>query len=156
MQAHVGRPLLNIEWLGYQTVGAYLGFRQSVSKNDVAENVLSLGALISPLFIWRWSEAKQAGHAYLDLTIDSLTLATGLVLATPRSERFASAPGLELGLIAGVPFLPRADGPWLKVRMDAFTGRQAMGFESSWGASCRIYLEWQGFVHAGLLGSDSH
>lgn len=151
-QAAALRPLARLDWVGYQTLGLYLLYRQSVMKSDEALNIASVGISLSPLFLFRWSKALESGHAYGDLLLDSLTLSVGAALGTPRRGSFAEASGLELGLELGLPILPRADGPWLRVRGNLASGRDNLGFEQSWGGGVMLWLDWQFFFHLGLLG----
>ena len=153
-QAKATRPLAIAELVGYQTVGVYLSYRQGLTKYDEVENVLSFGATLSPLFFLRWSKALEFGYPHLDLMIDSLTIAPGVALSTPASGPFASVLGLELGFLAGVPILPRADGPWIRARFNLLSARRSLGFDSEWGSSFLVYLEWQGFFNVGLLKTN--
>lgn len=150
-QAKATRPLIVAELVGYQTIGVYLSYRQGLTKHDEVENVISFGATFSPLFFLRWSKAAELGYPHLDLMIDSLTIAPGLALSTPPSGPFAGSVGLELGFGAGVPILPRADGPWIRARFNLLSARRSLGFDSEWGSSLFVYVEWQGFFNAGLL-----
>lgn len=156
VQAQATRPLIVAELIGYQTIGTYLSYRQGLTKFDEATNVISVGATLSPLFLLRWSNAWELGYPYLDLMIDSLTVAPGLVLSTPDSGPFASSVGLELGFIAGVPILPRADGPWIRAQFNVLSARRSLGFDSAWGSSFFVYLQWQGFFNVGLLKDDGY
>ncbi len=154
-QAVAARPLARLDWVGYQTLGVYLLYRQGVMSSDEAFSVASLGVTLSPLFLFRWSKALESGHAYGDLVLDSIALSVGAALATPRSGPFAQASGVELGLELGLPFLPRADGPWLRVRGNLANGRGDLGFERDWGAGVMLWLDWQFFFHVGLLDNKS-
>jgi len=151
IQAKAVRPLVQVETVAYQTLGLLLCYRQGLSSSDEAQNLLSVGVSLSPLFLIRWSRAAESGHAHLDLLLDSITLAPGIVFATPKDEPFGSALGFELGLSAGLPLLPRANGPWFRTRLDVMSGRKDLAFEKDWGTSLWFYLEWQGFWEVGLL-----
>lgn len=150
-QATAVRPLARVDWVGYQTLGVYALYRQGVMDSDEAFSVASLGVTLSPLFLFRWSKALESGRAYGDLVLDSTTLSLGAALGTPRSGNFAEASGVELGLELGLPFLPRADGPWLRVRGHLASGRSDMGFAHDWGGGVLLWLDWQFFFHVGLL-----
>jgi len=150
-QAASVRPLARLDWVGYQTMGVYVLYRQGVMKSDEAFSVASLGVTLSPLFLFRWSKALESGRAYGDLLLDSLTLSVGAALGTPSSGSFAEASGVELGLELGLPLLPRADGPWLRVRGNLASGRDNLGFEQDWGGGVMLWLDWQFFFHVGLL-----
>lgn len=154
MQARAARPLARLDLLGYQTLGTYLIYRQGVMIDDEALNVVSWGVSLSPLFLFRWSRALESGRAYGDLVLDSLTLSAGLAAATPRGGAFAEALGFESALEAGVPFLPRADGPWLRCRLNIASGRSGLGFTHDWGGSVMLLLDWQAFFYVGLLKSN--
>lgn len=149
-QVEVGRPLLAAELLAYQTVGLYGSYRRGIGADPVS-HVLSLGATLSPLFLLRWSKAKETGHAYSDLIIDSLGVAVGAHLSTPRSGHFAEDTGLELGLLGAVPLLPRADGPWIRLRANLLTGRSSSLNEAKPGVTMWATLTWESFFFAGIL-----
>lgn len=146
------RPTLYGQLSLYQSVGVYSSFRESVESSDPVARVVSLGGVISPLFMLRWSKDYQGGHAFSDLALDSLGIAAGLQLSQPAEGSLADAPGLELGLVFGVPLMARANGLWLRGRAQLLTGRAAVETQDPLAASFLAYLAWEGFVFAGLLG----
>jgi hypothetical protein len=142
------RPALHGDFMLYQTAGLYGSYRKSVSDEDPAEQVASVGLQLAPLFLIRWPRAWESGPALLDLTVDSLSLYAGAHFTHPRGGDFAESIGLETGLSLGVPLLGRANGLWLRSRGGVFTA------EDEWSGSAWLYLSWQGFVHTGLLEVD--
>ncbi len=151
VQVEKARPWAQLELNGYQTLGIFVGYGYGIQATDPVSHTLSAGATLSPLFLFRWSKAKQWGYPYLDLLVDSLTVSPGLVLATPREGRFGSALGFDLGCGLGVPLLPRADGPWLRSTFHLTTGRKQLGLAHDLAGSMMFMLEWQGFFFLGLL-----
>lgn len=144
------RPLVIGELVGYQTVGVYTAYRESLSTQDGLERALSAGLTLTPFFLWRFSRATQTGRPFWDLFVDSVGLTGGLLLQQPEGEAFASAVGAELGGTLAIPLMARANGLWLRARMLAQSGRKALGQEP-WGASGWLTLTWEGFFYTGLL-----
>ena len=145
------RPAVLGQFVIYQTAGLYASYRESVDADDPIERILSFGVVFSPLFLWRWSNDKEWGLATADLALDSLGLVAGAHLSQPDSQSFGSAPGLELGLIFGVPLMNRANGLWLRGRAQMMTGRTSYA-DDPVAASFLLSIGWEGFVYTGLLG----
>lgn len=145
------RPALFGQLSFYQSIGLYTSFRESVEGSDPVARVLSFGGVISPLFLLRWSRDLQSGHAFADLTLDSLGIAAGAQLSQPQGGSLLDAPGLELGLVFGVPLMARANGLWLRGRAQVLTGRTAVTGQDPAAASFFAYLAWEGFFFAGLI-----
>lgn len=142
------RPLILGSARFYQTVGAYVALSQAVLDSDGLERVFSTGVLLEPLFLLRWSEAKQSGVAIADLALDSLSLSLGAYFGEPRGARLAEASGFELGLGFGIPLMGNAPGPWLRTR-----GQLRFG-QSEPAALLHVLLEWQGFWESGFVRDD--
>lgn len=148
------RPRALAQLSAYQTVGLYAALSQSVAARDPIERSLSLGVTFTPLFLWRWSTARQIGSAFWDLLIDSLGVGAGVVLTEPRGGTFAQEPGFEVGLVCGVPLFARANGLWLRFRGDAATGRPPIADQDRVEGTFSMTLAWEGFFFAGLLKVD--
>src|SRR5690606_27948476 len=56
----------------YSLVGLYAGYRESLRDVDPQARGLSVGLLLEPLFLLRWTRAATTGSPFWDLTIDSL------------------------------------------------------------------------------------
>jgi hypothetical protein len=144
----VVRPLLVGSFSIYQSVGLYSSFRQAVMDPDAVLRLASAGVHLSPLFLLRWSKAKETGHSFFDLTLDSLTLNAGLHVDQLRGEAFGDPLGAEVGLGLGIPLFARANGLWLRTRGQLLTGANEVA-PSAW-----LYLSYQGFLHLGILPGD--
>jgi hypothetical protein len=129
-------------------------YRHIVLAQDAIMNLAAVVIALSPLFLLRWPRALESGNAHGDLILDSLAVSAGLALGTPRQGQFAEAPGFEMGLEMGAPFLPRANGPWVRLRLNVASGRRQVDLEQAWGGGVMLWLDWQGFFFAGLLKSE--
>jgi hypothetical protein len=144
----VVRPLVFGDFSIYETAGLYGTFRQSVAETDPLVRLASIGLGVSPLFLLRWSRARQIGHPVPDLIIDSLTVSGGMYVGQLRDEAFGDPLGFEGGLSVGFPLMARANGLWLRARGNLLTGNErAQG--TIW-----LLVTFQGFVHTGLLSVD--
>lgn len=142
------RPLLYGDLSIYQTAGLYGSFRQTVANGDPTLRLASLGVDLSPLFLLRWSKAREWGKAYPDLILDSLTFSAGFRADEPRDGKILDSTGFEGALGLGVPLFGRAQGLWLRGRANLLTtSRGSVG--TFW-----IVLTYQGFAHQGLLSVD--
>jgi len=119
----------------YSTAGLYLSYSESLGA-EVVERRAGLGIELEPLFLVRWSQGLETGPALLDLTLDSLSLGAGYLLADPVGRGFASRHGVELSLGFGVPLLATAAGPWLEARAGWFLP------ESGREVSAVVFLSW--------------
>lgn len=128
----------------YQTAGLSLALAQAVDDGDPLERTLSPTVVIEPLFLLRWSGDHEYGRAFWDLTLDSISLSVGAVIAEPRGGTFGDAAGLRLGLGAGLPLLAKASGPWLRLG-----GRMDSGLSASVVGAFWANLEWQWFLPGG-------
>lgn len=144
------RPLMVAEWVGYQTLGVYAGYREAVQEDDALSRSLSAGLTFSPLFLWRFSRATQTGRPFWDLLVDSLGLTGGFLLQQPRGAAFASSVGAELGGTLALPLMGRANGLWLRSRVLAQSGGSSLD-QQTWGAVGWLTLTWEGFFYTGLL-----
>jgi len=119
----------------YSTAGLYLSYSESLGA-EVVERRGAIGLELEPLFLVRWSQGLETGPALLDLTLDSLSLGAGYLLADPVGRDFGASRGVELSLGFGVPLLATAGGPWLEARAGWFlpkSGREV---------SAVVFLSW--------------
>jgi hypothetical protein len=98
-----------------ESVGAFVSYEDGAVLGSSAEpeRVLTAGAEVRPLFLFRWLRGKEGASAWRDMTIDSLGLELGATFAQPAGTGFASVGGLQIGLGVEVPLLPRSTGPWI-------------------------------------------
>lgn len=129
----------------YSLVGLYAGYRESLRDVDPQARGLSVGLLLEPLFLLRWTRTATTGSPFWDLTIDSLGLSFGAHLDQPEGGSFASSRGFELGLGAGVPLLARAGGPWLRAQ-----GQLRWVEDGAVDPVLWLTLEWRTFFESGL------
>ena len=148
------RPLTLFHLAAYQTVGFYGSFRMGLADEDSTLRVGSLGLTLTPLFLWRWSSARESGWAMGDLLLDSIGLSCGAHLTHSRLGSPVDEPGLELGALFGIPLLAKANGPWLRARAQLLTGRPPRAGEESPEGTIWLYLAWEKFFNAGLLPVD--
>ncbi len=148
------RPLIQGDLVFYHSVGVYGAFAERIAPRDALQRSVSLGLTFTPLFLLRWSSARESGFAFWDLTLDSLGLAAGVQLAEPRYAAFAREPGFEVGFLLGLPLLARANGPWLRLRGNLVTGRPPLPDQERVEGALWLSLGWEGFFHAGILKVD--
>lgn len=141
------RPLLLGSVSFYQTIGVYGTYRESFADADPWARVVSTGLVVSPLFLIRWPRAWQTGAPTLDLTVDSLALVGGVSFPEDDNAGLFGSPAAELGLEVGVPLMGRANGLFLRTRVQLTTGDDI-------APATFLWLSWQGFVSAGLLPVD--
>lgn len=129
----------------YQAVGLAATFSQTAHTTDPIERRLGVALVLEPLFLIRWPNFQHTGKSVLDLTIDSLGLWLGASFFEPKTGNFADQTALSLGLGAGVPLLGRAEGPWIRGRVEVSLG---LGEPIPLGL---LTLEWQGFWNSPLI-----
>jgi hypothetical protein len=141
------RPLLIGNFSLYQTLGVYASYREPLTRSDPWARVVSTGLVLSPLFLIRWPRSFETGAATWDLTLDSLALVGGVAFTQPDGAGFFAAPEAEFGMEMGLPLMGRANGLFLRTRVQLTTGEELA--PSAW-----LWLSWQGFVSVGLLKVD--
>jgi len=139
------RPAIFTTLRFYQAVGLTLTGSQSVTSSDPLERRITASVIVEPLFLLRWSKYQHTGRALLDLTIDSLQIHAGVALLEPRGGNFASPTVANLGAGFGVPLQAKANGLWLRSRLDVELGA------ASPAVLCLVGLEWQFFFESGLV-----
>ncbi len=141
------RPMVLTTARFYQAIGLQAGLSQAIDNGDRMERVGTLGVLVEPLFLVRWSNDDETLRPTWDLFVDSWALHLGAFLAEPRGGNFGETAGLDVGLGAGVPLLGWADGPWLRFRGSL----RASPTDSATGVF-QLLFEWQSFLESGFVG----
>jgi hypothetical protein len=100
----------------FTIAGLYLYYAESLSDDTVLRRRFAGGLDFKPLFLLRWSQGLEMGPAFLDLTLDSLSLGLGLLTSTPNDPLASQRSGFEVSLGFGVPLTGLAPGPWLEFR----------------------------------------
>jgi len=77
---------------------------------------LSVGVDLRPLFLPRFVEDYEQGPAFLDLTIDSVSLAVGGFWQVVPGGKFGAVRGVEASLGGGIPLFAQASGLWIRFR----------------------------------------
>jgi hypothetical protein len=129
----------------YSTAGLFVAYSESVgaSRNDRRAGA---GIELEPLFLFRWSEALERGPAFLDLTLDSLSLGVGYFLLDPAGGRgLGSRRGAELSLGFGLPLLGSAGGPWLEARGGYFLPKSEREFTGL------VFVSWHFHLNTPLV-----
>jgi len=144
------RPSGELQVFLYQTGGAYVSYREGLGTDPIGR-IASAGLIFSPLFLYRFSRAQFFGSAYPDLILDSLSLHAGAHLTFENSTSEATDVGFEWGAQLGVPILPRADGPWLRAKVNWRSQNGDTGEEAAFETSAILLLGWEFFFFAGLL-----
>jgi hypothetical protein len=99
----------------YSLLGITGDYSESLSDDAQQLRSFSVGTELRPLFLPRWLLGKQAGPAWLDLTLDSICVGFGAYLgqvAAPADDTL----GVWMSAGVGLPVLGRASGPWLELR----------------------------------------
>src|ERR1700761_3683405 len=98
----------------FSLAGLYAAGRFKVADGS-APSLFDLGVDVRPLFVPRWAKGYEAGPAFWDLTLDSISLSLGAFWAGKSAKR-ESERGFEAGLGFGLPLTRSAAGPWLEPR----------------------------------------
>jgi hypothetical protein len=133
----------------YSTAALYAQYGESVSPDPRIERRFGVGLELTPLFLIRWSQALETGPAWLDLTVDSLSLGLGATFTTPEGRGFASRGALEGSLGLGVPLFGTAPGLWLECRASLVFPR-ALPAESN----ATLLLSWHAPVTTPLVRGE--
>ena len=101
------------------TAGVYARYSDAFGQAEQRpRRVASLGVDVRPLFLPRFALNDEHGPAWLDLTLDSLSLNAGAYFAQPQQGDFGDQRGFEAGLGFGVPLCGEAHGVWLDARAE--------------------------------------
>jgi hypothetical protein len=128
----------------YSSLGVFVGYAESVGDSRI-ERRGGAGVELEPLFLIRWSQALEQGPAFLDLTLDSLSLGVGYFLLEPVGRGFGSRRGVELSLGLGLPLFAAAGGPWLEARAGYFLPKSEREFTGL------VFLSWHFQVNTPLV-----
>jgi len=96
--------------------GGYLAYADGLGSSLDPERRLGVGVDLRPLFLPRWTQDWERGPAFLDLTLDSLSLGLGASFEQPSGGSFGARRAFEASFGLGVPLAGRGPGPWLEVR----------------------------------------
>ncbi|HYQ15794.1 MAG TPA: hypothetical protein VEQ58_08555 [Polyangiaceae bacterium] len=113
------------------TAGVYARYSDAFgSADERPQRVASFGVDLRPLFLPRFALDLEQGPAWLDLTLDSLSLTAGAYFAggqrlareveddRRRRSDFGDERGFETGLGLAVPLCGSARGVWLEARAE--------------------------------------
>jgi hypothetical protein len=102
----------------FSTLGLTVEYADSLQNGTArSRRLFGVGVDVRPAFIPRWSGDHEHGPAFVDLTLDSISLGVGAFWAEPPGRDFGDARGLEASLGLGLPLFGRADGLWLEGRV---------------------------------------
>jgi hypothetical protein len=133
----------------FTIAGLYLYYAESLSDDAVLRRRFAGGLDLRPLFLLRWSNGLETGPAFLDLTLDSLSLGLGLLTSTPSDETASQRSGFEVSFGFGLPLLARAPGPWLEFRAGFVLPKSEPG-----DASALALLSWHFMLGTPLVPAD--
>ncbi|HKO50795.1 MAG TPA: hypothetical protein VJV79_23910 [Polyangiaceae bacterium] len=108
-------PALRASAHYFSIAGVYLAGRIKAGEAS-APSLFGMGVDLRPLFLPRWAKGYETGPAFLDLTLDSLSLSLGAFWAQAAAQAPESNRGFDAQLGFGVPLLATAAGPWLEAR----------------------------------------
>lgn len=155
-----GGPMLAAE-LGARflcTAGVYVHYADALgTKGPLVTRSIAAGVDLAPLFLGRYATNLEGSSGHLDLLLDSLAFGVGAFWAAPRPGPFDDKPGLEIALGFAIPILPRATGPFIRVRgalrwRDAdFANPPGGPGAIDRGALLSITLGWHHVVRAGIV-----
>ncbi len=116
--------------------------------------VLSIPFELRPLFPIRFLKAQETGHAFADLTLDSIALELG-----PSWDLSHKHPGLWLGLSVELPLMGSARGLFARIGLGLrFSAEKLEGLESTTQGLLTLGLGWHEPVRLGIadLGDRTH
>lgn len=128
----------------FATAGIYTAYGDALgaaADPGDARRKLSLGLDLRPTFVPRWALDMQQGPSFVDLTIDSISLAMGAFWVEPGAGAFGDQRGFETSLGFGLPLFGRANGLWLEAR-----GHLRWPDEGPREESATLLLAWHAFV----------
>jgi len=131
----------------FSIAGLYAAGRFKVADGS-APSLFDFGVDVRPLFVPRWAKGYEAGPAFLDLTLDSISLSLGAFWAGKSASR-GRARGFELGLGFGVPLTRSAAGPWLEPR-----GILRFPDSGPRDEAVLVMFSWHAFVISPLIASQ--
>jgi hypothetical protein len=161
-----GGPALaaGVTALYLQTAGLYAHYTDALgAEGPAVMRSLAVGALVTPLFLARYSKDLEHSGPYPDMLLDAVGLEVGAFWDAPRGGRLGPIPGIEIAAVASIPLFPRASGLFLglrgalRFRADAMDGR-APGDALDRGAVLSVTLSWHQLVLVHLVdaGDEMH
>ena len=140
------------------TAGVFVHYADAIgTRGPRVERSIAAGVELAPLFLARYANNLEGGPPRLDLLLDSIAFGVGAFWAAPPHGAFGATPGLELSLGLAIPILPRATGPFLRVRgalrwrdADLAPGPESASFIDR-GALLSITLGWHHVVGSGVV-----
>jgi hypothetical protein len=147
-EAPRGAARLSIHY--FSIAGIYSSYRDAlgVDHESADRRLLSLGIDLRPAFIPRWARDMQHGPSYLDLMVDSISLALGAYWAEPPGADFGATRGFEASLGAGLPLFGTAPGLWLEARGSLRWNETGGGAQPS----ALLLVSFHAFALSPLLG----
>ncbi|MEI9940675.1 MAG: hypothetical protein WDO69_25965 [Pseudomonadota bacterium] len=108
-------PALRASAHYFSIAGVYAAGRIKAG-DESAPSLFGVGVDLRPLFVPRWAKGYETGPAFLDLTLDSLSLSLGAFWAQRAQHAAEATRGFDAQLGFGIPLLATAGGPWLEAR----------------------------------------
>jgi hypothetical protein len=133
-------PALRASAHYFSIAGVYLAGRIKAGDESAA-SLFGVGIDLRPLFVARWAKGYETGPAFLDLTLDSLSLSLGAFWAQRATQAAEPNRGFDAQLGFGLPLLATAAGPWLEVR-----GALRYPDGARREEALILALSWHGFV----------
>jgi hypothetical protein len=114
-------PALGVRATGhwFTIAGIYAMYLEALPEDARLQRRLGVGVDLKPLFLVRWPLGLERGPAWLDLTLDSLSLGLGMTFGEEIERPFGSRQGFETSVGFGIPLALEAAGPWLEIRAGA-------------------------------------
>lgn len=109
-------PRLRLTGHYFSLAGLFAEYDEGFGRERGLQRKLALGVDVRPLFVPRWALDLQQGPAFLDLTLDSISLGLGGFFSTPAGQSFGDERGFTASLGFGLPLAAYASGPWLEFR----------------------------------------
>jgi len=138
---------ISAHWFSF--AGLYLYYAESFADDAVLRRRFAGGLDLRPLFLLRWSRGLEAGPAFLDLTLDSLSLGLGVLTSTPSDPAASQRAGFEVSLGFGLPLLAHAAGPWLEFRAGFLLPKNQPG-----DASALALFSWHFMLGTPLVSDE--
>jgi hypothetical protein len=134
--------------------GVFVTYEEGFGTRVDPRRLLATGVEVRPLFFARWLKDKEVGHAFVDLTIDSLALELGAFFAEPPGRGLGSRMGLQASLGIELPLFGKAEGLFLTAHGGARFSDRLAAEEPSTRADRAAFvtfgLAWHETIDVGL------
>ncbi|MBX3182488.1 MAG: hypothetical protein KF915_07660 [Polyangiaceae bacterium] len=100
----------------FWTLGVVVTLSSDLGTDTDEPGAASFELDLRPLFLPRWAYDLEQGPAWLDLMIDSLSIAGGGYFAAPQGGSFGDKRGWLASVSLGIPLMGEASGLWLRAR----------------------------------------